>query len=165
MNVRLALLGVALATGCQPPPEIQLNGTDGTDEPDGGDPTVSIAFPPPVDPDGGGPYEFERQDVTEDWDVVVAVDIDGLDMVDPYTNPPPELADGEGHWHLDSNITGVTTLVVSSGSVEFEVPSELITPGQTAVLTVSLRNNEHGALNDSDGDPIEAVVEIALVDP
>jgi len=139
------LLGtVGLLIGCQPPDAVVVEQVDD-------DPSIAIIHPPAdvgtvsVDPDGV-------------LRMLVAVDIDNLEFIEP--NSTDELVTGEGHWHFLIN----DVYIVSPEDLFFEYvsqPDEFV-PGPLSI-SATLQDNLHRDLDEF--DTFKAVVEFELVGP
>lgn len=154
MNNRIAWLGLLLVAACEPPPEIQLG--EG-----GGDPSVAIAFPPQQNDEGSGPFQIARDSDTGDIVFMVVIDVDNFELVDPYLEENSEVVDGQGHWHVIAG--GVETPIPGVPFTEVTIPAGDVADNQLLTVTAALKNNDHSPVDDSDGNEIEATVEVQLV--
>ncbi|MFK7931839.1 MAG: hypothetical protein AB8H79_26920 [Myxococcota bacterium] len=162
MKVRVALIGAALLIACKPPPEVQLGGTD---SPADESPQIRIIYPPQSRDGGGGPFELASETPGGDWLLTIAFDIDDLELVDPYSDPDPPIVEGEGHWHLDSDNSQFGTVVDFVRFAEVPILRGDAGVQENVIITVTLRDNDHGALPSINGSNVEDTVEIKLVDP
>lgn len=144
--MRQLVLLIAALPACAPPPEVGASS----------EPTITIAFPEidggvvgleclpnpefvcgTSDPEQVAPY-------AEQLDLTVVVDIDNLELVDPYA-PDTELIEGQGHWHAHINNESITSSSTRVANVLTEVDS-----GVTVILDVTIRDNEHTLLGPRD---------------
>jgi len=151
-------MGVALLAACQPPPEVNLGGTDLPAE---GAPTVNIIYPPQSRAGGGGPFELIA-DAAGDWLLTIALDIDNLELVDPYSDPDPAIVEGQGHWHIDASSAQFGTQVDFTRFIEIPI-SGADNPAEDLIITVTLRDNDHGQLPSTPGSKVQDTVELKLV--
>ena len=155
MRNTVACLGLLLIAACEPPPEI-LPGDQVA-----GEPAVRFAFPPQQNEEGTGPFEVARVSDTGDIDFTVVIDTDNFAMVDPYADENSEPVDGQGHWHVIFN--GVETPIPGVPFADLHVDAGDVADGQLVTITAALKQNDHSPALDSDGNELEATVEIKLV--
>jgi hypothetical protein len=154
----LSVFLLAAVVGCEPPPPVET----------AGDPAITIAHPvlngdevamvcrPNPDHDCESP-EPTIPPYTEMLEMLVVVDIDHLELTDPY-QPDVVDVDGQGHWHAE--IEDIAGYQPSFGrSAVLEVPFEELPLG-LARLQVSLQDNTH---DDLPGDDVVDSAEFTVV--
>jgi hypothetical protein len=117
--------------------------------------------PPPLDGDGSGTpsvrFIFPTSDLAGPVcpDFFVAVDIDNFALVEPDANSGP--IDGQGHWHLDDEITGdYYPLVEPYSRVEADLAGDTT---RAYRMTATLVNVDHSALSGDQAGTETATVE------
>lgn len=138
----IPLLTLALAA-CPPPDPV-----DGPSQT--GKPGIAIAYPPwqtedqiMLDPDGALSF-------------VLVVDVENFELLEPGTIQ--EVVEGQGHWHM----FGPNDFYAPTSAAYYEGRIENVTPG-IVILSAQLVQNTHTALDPTQCDPCEAVVEFTAV--
>lgn len=124
----LVLLVLALAA-CEPPPKVGVGvGDTGAAS---GAPSIRVLFPPSGEPIPLG----------DDCrlSLLVVVDIENLELVDPAENPDP--VQGQGHWHFET----ASNYQASAEPFLQTLPLE-VAANTTQLFTVSLQDNGHQPL-------------------
>jgi hypothetical protein len=163
MRAHLLALFAALAVGtaCQPPPPIDLGGSD-TDA-SAPDPSVALVYPP---------INIGSWAIDADCHVrmPVAVDIDDFELVDFREAAEADmLSPTQGHWHVTFDLLDFyATVITQSIDVDFfntanpGLAKGLASTGSTLLLGASLRHNDHSPIECARCD---AQIELTLVDP
>jgi hypothetical protein len=142
--MRPSVLVLAVVAACAPPPSTPpATDTGGGGDVDDGRPRFEVLWPP--------------QERTLTGCAMFVLDIDNLELVEPAMDPPPEKVDGQGHWHVTSS-SSYTPCGKPFCLVSFEGVADGPQP-----FAVSLVNNDHSAILDDDGDPVEQTVLIDVV--
>jgi hypothetical protein len=149
--MRAPFFAALMLIACEPPPEVDVAGQLEDDV------SISIVYPPLVDPEGG-PFRI-KPDANGDFFVKIVVDVTGFELVDPYADPPPPNAEDEGHWHAD--LSDGDTIVSFARFGEIYLDGSEVTDGDLRVITVTVRQNDHGQRDLEDGAG-EDTVEIRL---
>lgn len=148
--VRTALIVLAATlVACEPPPA-----------PAGPAPGIALSFPPPSDVEEGGLWKV-HVGTDGNFTVLAVVDVVGITLTDPYTNPPPEVAPDEGHWHL--TVEGFPYVPSFATFATKVIPAADAAAG-TYRVTAEMQENDHSP-KLVDGAPVTASVEIELVVP
>ncbi|MCB9680505.1 MAG: hypothetical protein H6733_03465 [Alphaproteobacteria bacterium] len=148
MRPLVVLLGLVLAA-CEPPPNPLGSGV-----------SLDIIYPPATNP-GGGAFQI-LPETDGDYHIDVIVDIEGIELVNPYTDPPPPVDDTQGHWHLET--AGQSHVTSFDRWAELVVDGSTITSNSIIVLTATMRQNDHNP-REVEGTAIEDTIEVQLVAP
>jgi hypothetical protein len=153
--VRIGILAaMTLLVACEPPPASAVSVADEAL-------AITILYPPSSNDAGNGPFEILPQ-ADGDYVIPVVVDVSGIELTNPYTDPAPELDDAQGHWHAD--VEGASTLATSDRFGELVIAGDSVTAPSTAVITVTMRENDHNPRED-EGEGVEDTVEVLLIAP